>query len=78
MSTSSPQINALLANLGVSSRQREQGGLGGEANEELSSGPGSLVQDVPMTEVSAVLNDGTSRSSSLLGVRTVFEDARGG
>jgi hypothetical protein len=64
MSTSSPEINALLATLGVS--QRGPGGL----DDDLS-GPGSLV-DVPMPEVSAVLNDGTSHSSSLLEVQTVF------
>jgi hypothetical protein len=77
MSTSSPEINAMLANLGVSSRQRVRGG----EEEDLSSGPGSLVlvQDVTMTEVRAVLNEGTlSRSSSVLGVQIVFEDARGG
>jgi hypothetical protein len=45
--------------------------------DEKSSGPGSLV-DVPKTEVSAILNNGTSQSSSLLGVQTVFEDARRG
>jgi hypothetical protein len=67
MRTSSPEINALLANLGVG--QRVQGGL-----EDISSGPGSLV-DVPMPEVSTLLNNGTSQSSSLLGVRTVFEGA---
>jgi hypothetical protein len=70
MSTSSPEINALLTNLGVSQRKR------GEVSDD-SFGPGSLV-DVPMPEVSTVLNDGTSPSSSLLGVQTVFEDARRG
>jgi hypothetical protein len=34
--------------------------------------------DVPLSEISAVLNDGMSHSSSLLGVQTVFEDARRG
>jgi hypothetical protein len=64
MSTSSPEINALLANLGVG--QRGRGGVG--AMDEESSGPGSLV-DVPMTEVSAILNNGTSfrLSSKMLG-----------
>jgi hypothetical protein len=70
MSTSSPEINALLATLGVSGSQRDHRGC------EAVSGP--RPRDLPMTEVSAVLNDGTSDTSSLLGrAQTVFVDARG-
>jgi hypothetical protein len=66
MSTSSPEINALLATLGVAEGQRRQGSVG------------SRSRDVPMTEVSAVLKNGTSDTYSLLGrAQTVFVGGRG-